>query len=325
MVVDDDLIPETRTVDKPESGIEFEPFPQYILRMSGGHQLGLCLIAMMTTLLELVPIELQRRIIDTAIENQNVSALATFGIAYAGVLLLHQLTKFLFRLYQAWIAESTMKNTRRRLIEIHSTNAENPEQNGGSAVSVIGAEIEGIGTFVGEHISDASANAMMLLGASAYMLYVEPQLAVYALLFFIPQIVLTPFMQRLLNRLIEIRVELLRKLGNSLTDTELSGNGSQTITGKIYSNRIRYALVKYAMKSLINLLNSLGPLTVVLYGGYLAVHGETTAGIIVAFLSGFQRMSGPVRGLITFYRLAAQTNVQHQKVEQWIEQRKTNA
>jgi len=43
--------------------------------------------------------------------------------------------------------------------------------------------------------------------------------------------------------------------------------------------------------------------------------------VIVAFLSGFDRISGPIRDLIAFYRLAAQAEVQHAMIARWMEAR----
>jgi ABC-type bacteriocin/lantibiotic exporter with double-glycine peptidase domain len=54
------------------------------------------------------------------------------------------------------------------------------------------------------------------------------------------------------------------------------------------------------------------------WGGYLAIQGETDIGTIVAFITGFDRLSGPLRELISFYRTAAQANVQRDMIARWI-------
>jgi ABC-type bacteriocin/lantibiotic exporter with double-glycine peptidase domain len=82
---------------------------------------------------------------------------------------------------------------------------------------------------------------------------------------------------------------------------------------------MRFFLAKFALKSLLNLLNSAGPATVLILGGYLVIQGETQVGVLVAFLSGFERMSSPVRELISFYRVAAQASVQHRMIAKWMQ------
>ncbi len=320
MAIDQNIIPDTLEVEQSEKlslRHTAKTLSQYIFKMSGKHQLALCVLAMLSTLINLVPLELQRRIIDNAIENKSIENLVNLGVAYALSLLAYQVVKLIFRIYQGWVAESTIKNTRKDLIKIHSQKEKKSDKDG-QAVSVISTEVESIGTYVGEHISDASSNIMMLIGVTAYMFIVEPEIAFFALLFFIPQVALVPFMQKLLNRLIKKRVELVRSLGDTIAEIEEPIDAMPEIVKSIYLNRMRFTFVKYLMKALINFLNTLGPLTVLIYGGYLAIEGETTAGVIVAFLSGFQRMSGPVRGLIGFYRLTAQTSVQYHMLKKWI-------
>jgi ABC-type multidrug transport system fused ATPase/permease subunit len=294
---------------------------KFVFSMSGKHQIALCLLAMVTTLINLIPIELQRRIIDSAIDNGSISVLLNLAMIYVLVLLSYQITKLIFRVYQGWVAESTIRTLRDDLIKMQSRHKDK-SSNSGEAVSIISTEVESVGTYLGEHISDASSNIMMLIGVGVYMFIVEPQIAMFALLFLIPQIVLVPFMQRLLNRLIKKRVEMIRSFGDTISELDEPLDESPSIIKSIYKNRMRFTVVKYTMKSLINFMNSLGPLTVLISGGYLAVQGETTAGVIVAFLSGFQRMSGPVRGLIGFYRLTAQTSVQYFMLQRWIEERR---
>lgn len=50
----------------------------------------------------------------------------------------------------------------------------------------------------------------------------------------------------------------------------------------------------------------------------MVMMGETQVGVIVAFLSGFDRLSSPIRELISFYRVAAQASVQHRLIGEWM-------
>jgi hypothetical protein len=38
----------------------------------------------------------------------------------------------------------------------------------------------------------------------------------------------------------------------------------------------------------------------------------------VAFISGFERLADPLRELIAFYRLAAQSRVRHEAIARWM-------
>ncbi|MFK7763816.1 MAG: ABC transporter transmembrane domain-containing protein [Roseobacter sp.] len=291
----------------------------YVWRMSAWHQVSLCVIAVIVAGLSLVPIELQRRITNEVVETQNVSALVQFGIAYAVVTLLHQAVKYSLWIYQSWITESASRYTRRHLLGIYGHRRKKEGEKSGRTVSIVGSEVEKLGGFVGEALSGACANAAVLLGVGAYMFVVEPKIAVYALAFLIPQVVLTPVIQKKLNLLIESRVQLLRSLGDEVSEMHDKVQDGQVETlDSIYSNRMRYFLLKFAIKAALNLLNALGPMTVLLFGGYLVMQGDVQVGVIVAFISGFERISSPLRELIGFYRVAAQAGVQHRMIADWM-------
>ncbi|WP_295311319.1 ABC transporter ATP-binding protein [Roseobacter sp.] len=295
----------------------------YVWRMSEWHQPATCLLAVFVALLNLVPIELQRRIVNEVVETRDIPVLVKFGIAYVGVTLAHQLVKYVLWIYQSWLTESATLYTRRHLLHIYEERRNGAEEEvndrSGRTVSIVGAEVEKLGGFVGEAISGACANLAMLLGVVVYMFVVEPQIAVFALAFLVPQIILTPFLQRRLNDLVEERVSMLRDLGDAISDSEKdTRDRGPGLIKDIYTNRMRYFILKFILKSSLNLLNSLGPITVLLFGGYLVMQGEVQVGVIVAFLSGFDRISSPLRELIGFYRIAAQASVQHSMIAKWM-------
>ncbi len=295
----------------------------YVWRMSEWHQPATCLLAVFVALLNLVPIELQRRIVNEVVETRDIPVLVKFGIAYVGVTLAHQLVKYILWIYQSWLTESATLYTRRHLLRIYEERRngadEAADDRSGRTVSIVGAEVEKLGGFVGEAISGACANLAMLLGVVVYMFVVEPQIAVFALAFLVPQIILTPFLQRRLNDLVEERVSMLRDLGDAISDSEKNTlDRCPGLIKDIYTNRMRYFILKFILKSSLNLLNSLGPITVLLFGGYLVMQGEVQVGVIVAFLSGFDRISSPLRELIGFYRIAAQASVQHSMIAKWM-------
>lgn len=288
--------------------------------MTRWHQVWACLIAVVVALLNLAPIELQRRIVNEVVETQNVPLLLRFGMFYLGVILIHQAVKFGLNSYQVWMTESTNLYTRRHLLGLYRKSIDDVEdENSGRVVSIVGAEVDKLGGFVGEGLSQSASNVALLLGVLTYMAVVEPSIALFAVGFMIPQIILTPLMQRYLNKLVERHVGYMREMGDDVSDMNADTDpGELAILKKIFSNRLRFNMLKFLLKAALNLLNSFGPLAVLLYGGYLVMQGETQVGVIVAFISGFDRISGPVRELVGFYRVYAQANVQHDMIAKWI-------
>lgn len=299
---------------------------RYVWRMSGWHQLALCLLAVVTAALTAVPLELQRRIVDHVIENEQLNLLWLFAALYLLVLLVQGLTKYALRIYQGWLSESAIRYNRAHLARIYECrqtgHAPGEDGEAGQAVSVIGQEVDKLGGFVGEGLSQPASNLAMLLAVGGYMIVVEPLVALISLVFVVPQIVLVPLIQHRINRLIAARVRLMRALGDTLAalpdDESLAENELPQELDHIYDNRLRTFLLKFGLKAVNNLLSALAPLSVLLIGGILVIQGETTIGVVVAFISGFDRLSAPLRELMAYYRVAAQANVQHRLIAHWM-------
>lgn len=292
----------------------------YAMRMTGWHQACACLLAVLVAALNLAPIELQRRLIDDAIAGGDARLLLLLGALYAGVLLLHRALKFLLGMYQGWLTESAALYTRRHLLGLYRERLSDGGGNEpGKAVSIIGAETDRLAGFVGEGPSQACVNMAMLLGVIAYMATVQPQIAALGLLLLIPQIVLTPFMQSRLNRLTERHVALKRELGDGVACGEASDDApTNRLVRRLFDNRMRFLAWKFLLKGALNLMNGLAPLGVLVWGGWLAIQGETTVGVLVAFVSGFDKLAAPIRELIAFYRTRAQAGVQHDMIAAWM-------
>jgi ABC-type multidrug transport system fused ATPase/permease subunit len=246
------------------------------------------------------------------------------GAAYLAVVVLQAGLKYLLRVGQSWLGESAIRYTRRHLLGIHQdrrAGRDRPEEEGGRAVSIIGAEVEQLGGFVGEAVAEPLVTGGMMLAILGYMFVVEPLLAAACLAFFVPQAIAVPLIQRLVNRFVGRRIGLLRDFGDQVADPDPASEpdpGRHAKLDAIYRNRIRIYLWKFASKGVVNLFNGLAPVTALVVGGYLVIVGQTSLGVVVAFISGFERLADPMRELIAFYRLAAQSRVRHDAIARWM-------
>lgn len=299
----------------------------YVWRMSRWHQAWLSLIAALVAALSMAPLELQRRIVNDAVSQGNLELLGLLGAVYVTVLLVQAGLKYLLRLYQGWVSESAIRYTRNHLSGIYEfrRSAAGQKDEGGQAVSIIGTEVELLGGFVGQAVAEPLVNGGMLIAILGYMFVVEPVLAAASFAFLVPQAILVPIIQRFVNRPLEERIGLLRELGDRLASHDDKADPEQAADRDegfgleaIYANRIKVYLLKFASKSLVNLFNGLAPIAALVIGGYLVIIGETTIGVVVAFISGFERLADPLRQLIAFYRLAAQSSVRHDKIASWM-------
>ena len=158
--------------------------------------------------LNFAPIDLQRRIVDEAIENRDIPALMFLGVLYLAVILIQGVLKYALMLYQGWVGESAVKTARDQLAAIVSERPARNDTNSGQTVNVIGREIDNVGGFVGTSISEFVVNSTLLIVIAGYMLYIQPVIALVSAVFLLPQIFLALYMQTDLNKLVERQVGL---------------------------------------------------------------------------------------------------------------------
>ena len=302
-----------------------EPLPRlprtiyaYVRRASARQQIVLSLLTVLVFPLTLAPLELQRRIIDDAVGEGDTRLLAILlGLYLAAVVALAAL-KYIRNVYSARVAEGIARMLRRRFSRDHAS-ARGADD--GTRQSILVTESEKIGGFVSESIAFPLLQAGLIISVSAYMLVVDPLVALAALVFLIPAVAVVMATQPALNRLSAAKIAETRALSEDALKTEASaevsedeGTGPERHIGRIYWLRLRFATVKFMAKSINNTLNHLGPLSVLAVGGWFVIHGETAIGTVVAFMSGFERMTGPVRDLLNFYRRLAMMRVQYRLV-----------
>jgi ABC-type bacteriocin/lantibiotic exporter with double-glycine peptidase domain len=189
---------------------------------------------------------------------------------------------------------------------------------------MISAEAEAVGKFVGDCISTPIIQVGTLLSVLGYMVYTEPLLGLVVLLIALPQVVIVPISQRRINAHVKERVGTLRHAGDLMVDA-LQGAGAAhaaaggTEIGKafaaIYRVRLRVFRIKFGVKFLVGALQSIGVFALLLVGGIMVLKGRTEIGIVVAFISGLDRVLDPWRELIAFIRSTSAAKVQFDMME----------
>lgn len=297
----------------------------FVRSVSARQQIMAALLAISASLIGLVPIELQRRIIDNAIRDSDIDLLYLLGGLFIFVVLLQQVIKSVRRLYQAWLIESVAKALRNFFYKGVSDGDLGPNPSpddskdaSGTRVTVLGTEIDKLSGFLGEGPSNAAANIATLAGTLAYTFWMAPKIALIGLLLLTPQIIIAPLMQKRVNRLMSERLSMLRSFGQKMADME---DDVPEEVGTLYRNRLIMTLWKALMKAALNIANQLAPLGILMIGGYYVIQGQATLGVVISFTAAFNRMSDPARELLTFYRQAEQAKVQHCLIVEWADGR----
>lgn len=282
----------------------------FVLQVSRQQQVRLALLTLALLPLSMLPLELQRRIVNDAVAHAELERLLVYGALYLGVLLLQGGLKFARDLYLHGIAESVTQLLRRRIVR-RDTAADIED---GTRQSILAAESEKVGGFVAESIALPLLQAGTVISITGYMLAMEPLVAAVAIVFLVPSVVMVGFSQPVLNRLSRSKIQVVRALGQSVLGRASPDASADALVERIYGLRLRFASLKIATKSFNNLVTGLGLLSILLVGGWMAIEDRTEIGIIVAFMSGYERMTGPVRDLLNFYRRQSMMRVQYRLV-----------
>jgi ABC-type multidrug transport system fused ATPase/permease subunit len=302
----------------------------YVWRTSRSRQIAICLLTAILAPLSAVPLELQRRIVDHALSERNLGLLALLGGIYFAIICLQGGLKYLLNMVKGTAVETIARDLRlkivkkARAVQLHGTEKEN-DLNAGTIVSMLTAETEDVSSFGGDALSVPLLSGGTIAYVAGYLLWVEPAIAILAIVIYFPQAVIVPVTQHTINRLGRLRIQLARNLGHLVT-----GNSSRTadraeptmgsvLINRMYKLRIWIYLRKYALTALGNFLDSLGTLIVLMVGGYLVIQGKTQVGTLVVFISGLAKIAEPWDQLINFYRSVSNTAVMYDMIRARLE------
>lgn len=298
----------------------------FIWQSSRRQQIWLVLLTLMVTPMSMIPLELQRRIVDDAIHDQNLRYMLLLCGIYLAVLLIQGGLKYALNVYRGSLVERVALQLRTRIFDVlvdeplkrHESIAK-AEQ--GGVVSMTSSEVEEVAGFVGDSISFPLLQAGTALGTLGYLFWVQPEIAAFALALFIPQIVIVPLGQRRINRWAAIHARLLRKLGGVIVSSDKSALSLKHLERRFAklsrgarTTRVLIYRVKFFLTFLGNFIEALGPLIVLSVGGWLVLNGKAEVGTLVVFISGFQKVAEPWDQLLTFYRTTSNARTKYRLI-----------
>ena len=305
---------------------------RYIRDTTALHQLCLVALTVVVFLIEVVPLELQRRIVNDAVKHRDFQMIVLLCAAYAGVSLVHGASKLSLNLYRGWIAQRATRDLRKRVRALEggaqqrsetkdsetkdSETKDSETRDRGVEISMIVAEAEPIGSFVAEAVSEPLLQGGILASVLAYMVHIDLVMTLIVGALYLPQFLFVPLMQGAINRRTQSAISLLRGLSSSLTDpTSAKSGGSQTrddeAIDRVFSLNMGVFKLKFSMNFLMNLSTHLQIIAALLYGGWLVINSHLEIGGVVAFISGISRLTDPWGDLVNYFRDISVTNVKY--------------
>ncbi|WP_413989534.1 ABC transporter transmembrane domain-containing protein [Labrys okinawensis] len=280
----------------------------FVIRVSGKHQIWIGLLAVLLFIADTVPLEVQRRLVNSAVKGGDFKIVLMLAILFAVLALVQGLLKIGLNLYRNWAGESAVRWLRNEISRV----AQQPDsvlpsgKAGGVEIAMVVAEVDPIGGFVGSSFSDPILQSGVLISVFGYLIYLQPLMALVGILVFLPQCFLVPWMQGAINRRVGARIWVLRKISVMLVDTaerDESTNHSQSRrVDQVFRLNMSIYKLKFALNFAMNWLSALGTAVILGIGGYLVVNGQTEIGTVVAFVSGLAKINDPWGDLVNWYR-----------------------
>src|ERR1700722_2555754 len=293
----------------------------YIWATTGRAQILLGILSVFIFLLDLAPLELQRRIVNDAIGQKAFTMLIWLCGAYAVTALVQGVAKLIWNVYRNSVGEATSQRLRLETFEAalrHPPPDAAPKE--GIGISIILSEADPVGLFVATSVSEPVLHGGVLVSVFAYLLYLQPMMAAVALALFVPQCVFVPMVQNAINHRTEARIRVMRRLSADIVAETAEGvlereeRSYRQRVRQIYSLNMQIYRRKYATNFLINLLYHFGTVGILFVGGWFVMQGKTEGGTVVAFISGLTKVNDPWNDLVTFFRDMTNARVKYQLI-----------
>ncbi len=298
-------------------------------------QLLLLLIIAVMVFARVLPLEMQKRVVNEAINLRNVDLLIIYCGIYLIAVICSSGLKFLVSVIQTLISERTTSRMRKDLYAhiltlplgfFRKTQA-------GLVVNTLTTELTLPGNFVGLSIASPVTNLLTLLAFAGYLFWLNWFLALVSLSIYPIVVFLLPILQQRVNRANKKRVDASRVFSSRIAESvsgihEIQGNGAHAIENRKYDRlvdnllkiRIRWSLYRFGIKSLNGFFTSLGPFLVFILGGWLAIKGQLELGSLVAFISAQEKLFDPWKELIEFYQVYQDGSVNYKRTMDYFDE-----
>ncbi len=297
-------------------------------------QLLLLLIIAIMVFARVLPLEMQKRIVNQAINLRNIDLLFVYCGVYLAAVIFSSILKYLTNVIQTVITQRATANMRKALYQHILTLPLSffRKTQPGMVVNALGTELTLPGNFVGMAVAAPVTNLLTLLAFAAYLFWLNWLLAVVSLSIYPLVIFIIPVLQKGVNQANKKRVDASRDFSSRVAESisgihEIKGNGAFRIENRKYDKlverlqkiRVVWDLYRFGVKTANGFFTGLGPFLVFLLGGWLTIKGRLELGALVAFLSAQEKLFDPWKELIEFYQLYQDGRVTYDRTMEYFD------
>lgn len=305
------------------------PLYYWIISRYHGLQILLLVIILISVFFKVVPLELQKRIVNEAISQRDEHLLLWYCSLYLTAVLLAGLSKYLINMLQAIIGQKILIGLRTELY-MHVLHLPLQRYRGlrpGSAISAITGELNAIGSFLGQALAVPLTSILTYLFVFSYMFSLSHMLTLITIAIYPFELFIIPFLQKKFNVWNQKRITTVREMSDTVNEAingivEIQSYNSyqfeesriSRLIAKLYHITLTLNLYKFGIKFSGNFFQALGPFLLFLVGGHLAINGQFSLGALVAFLSAHEKLYDPWQELRLFYQEYQNALVTYQQI-----------
>jgi putative ABC transport system ATP-binding protein len=304
----------------------------WVLKSYRGPQLLLFLLILFTVFFRIFPLEMQKRIVNIAIQLKQVETLLIYCGLYISAVVLAGVLKYGVTVLQAYIGQKILYELRNQLYD-HILSLPLPffrRTQPGMVISALTSELSTVGDFLGGALAVPLINILTLVTFAGYMFHLNPLLALLSFSIYPIEILIIPFLQRRLNLLNINRIDVVRSLSNVIGEAisgmhEIHANAGYSLESRKFTGfsealfllRNKMNVLRFGIKFVNNFFQSLGPFILFLVGGYLSIKGRLDLGALVAFLSAYEKLYDPWKELMDYYQDYQDSQVRYKRVMEY--------
>jgi putative ABC transport system ATP-binding protein len=308
----------------------------WVLKSHRWQQLVLFLMIVLMVFLRIFPLEMQKRVVNIAIQLKQLDTLYVYCALYLGAVVVAGVLKFVVNALQAYIGQKVLLKIRNQLYE-HILLLPLPffrKTPPGMVISSLTSELSVIGDFLGGAIAVPLINVLTLVTFAGYMFHLNPLLAVLSMSIYPLEIAIIPALQKRLNRLNFERIDTVRSMSNVIGEAvsgmqEVHANAGYSLEKRkfggfsetLFHLRNRMNILKNGIKFVNSFFQSLGPFLLFLVGGWLSIKGRLDLGALVAFLSAYEKLYDPWRELMDYYQDYQDSQVRYKRIMEYFHER----
>ena len=319
---------------------------KFVLRYSKRAQILLLLATVVSLPFLYVSLDLPKIIINEAIggrgfpktvfgyEFEQIPYLLLLCVAFLALVFINGGFKYFLNVYRGVVGERMLRRLRYQLVEriMRFPLRHFRKHSQGELISMVTAETEPIGGFVGSAFALPAFQGGTLLTILVFMFVQEPVLGIAAVALYPVQAYLIPKLQRRVNALNKRRVIQVRDISDRINEvvtgipevhahdtSQLELSDFSERMGKIYDVRLDIYILKFLIKFLNNFIDKLTPFFFYSIGGYLVIKGSLSFGALVAVLAAYKDISAPWKELLKYYQTTEDVRIKYNLIAESFE------